>query len=150
MFKWQGRIDSEDGIEGLRWHQKVNELEVGEDNSLANSVTLVGFESDTVHSLINLKSKGNLTHPSDDVIRICMCCEKMFRETLCLSQNNYGDISLSRKKFQKIVIMVTESFITQNIFPTLYGHMFDTEPSHNHLVLQLCCETFHSKIDISK
>ncbi|MEC9275237.1 MAG: formimidoylglutamase, partial [Pseudomonadota bacterium] len=46
MFKWQGRIDSEDGIEGLRWHQKVNELEVGEDNSLANSVTLVGFESD--------------------------------------------------------------------------------------------------------
>ena len=46
MFKWQGRIDSEDGIEGLRWHQKVNELEVGEDNSLANAVTLVGFESD--------------------------------------------------------------------------------------------------------
>jgi|GEM_PF-5115292 len=34
MFKWQGRIDSEDGVEGLRWHQKVNELEVGEDNSL--------------------------------------------------------------------------------------------------------------------
>ena len=28
--------------------------------------------------------------------------------------------------------MVTER---QNIFPTLYEHLSDTEPSHNHLVL---------------
>lgn len=46
MFKWQGRIDNEDGAEGLRWHQKVNEIEVGEDSALANTITLVGFECD--------------------------------------------------------------------------------------------------------
>jgi len=58
MFKWQGRIDNEDGLEGLRWHQKVDEHAYRESGNLTsvnnsdkratidNTVTLVGFESD--------------------------------------------------------------------------------------------------------
>ena len=58
MFKWQGRIDNEDGLEGLRWHQKVDEHAYKESGNLTsvnnsdkratidNTVTLVGFESD--------------------------------------------------------------------------------------------------------
>ena len=46
MFEWEGRVDSEDGNEGLRWHQKVSEIEAGGETALADFVTLVGFESD--------------------------------------------------------------------------------------------------------
>ena len=96
---------------------------------------LFGSDSDAIHSLIKLKSKGHLIHPSDDVIEICVCCEKMFRESIGLSKCNNEDLSLGRKKFQKIVISVIECFIRKNIFAKLYEHMYDTEQSHNHLVL---------------
>ena len=96
---------------------------------------LFSSDSDAIHSLIKLKSKGHLIHPSDDVIEICVCCEKMFRESIGLSKCNNEDLSLGRKKFQKIVISVIECFIRKNIFAKLYEHMYDTEESHNHLVL---------------
>lgn len=51
MFKWQGRVDSEDGADGMRWHQKVSQN--GESTSQGlneaqseDTITLVGFESD--------------------------------------------------------------------------------------------------------
>ena len=65
MFEWQGRVDSEDGDKGLRWHQRVK-LDIRDDTSSnvdtsakadthqdltqagdANKhVSLVGFECD--------------------------------------------------------------------------------------------------------
>ena len=96
---------------------------------------LIGNDSGAIHSLIKLKSEGHLIHPSDDVIEICLCCEKMFRESVGLSVCNNADLSLGRKKFQKIVISVIENFMRKNIFAKLYEHMYDAETSHNHLVL---------------
>ena len=32
MFEWQGRVDSEDGDKGLRWHQRVK-LDINDDTS---------------------------------------------------------------------------------------------------------------------
>ena len=52
----------------------------------------------------------------------------MFRESIGLSKSNNADLSFGRKKFQKIVISVTECFIGKNIFAKLYEHMYDTEP----------------------
>ncbi|WP_100656540.1 formimidoylglutamase [Alteromonas flava] len=40
MFNWQGRVDSEDGDLGLRWHQKVQQKP---DPKIACSTALVGF-----------------------------------------------------------------------------------------------------------
>ena len=65
MFEWKGRVDSEDGDKGLRWHQRVK-LDINDDTSSnvdtsakadthqnltqagnANKhVSLVGFECD--------------------------------------------------------------------------------------------------------
>jgi len=35
-----------------------------------------------VHSLIDLKTKGGLICPSDDVIDVCITCEKLFRKNV--------------------------------------------------------------------
>ena len=62
---------------------------------------LIGSDSDPIHSLIRLKSKGHLIHPSDDVIEISLGCEKMFRESIGLSKSNNADLSLGRNKLNK-------------------------------------------------
>ena len=39
-------------------------------------------------SLINVKSKGYLIHPSDDVIEICQRCELLFRKSISFHENS--------------------------------------------------------------
>ena len=66
MFEWEGRVDSEDGNEGLRWHQKVSEIEAGDETALADSVTLVGFESDL--GVVCLRVLGQFQIPTTLVL----------------------------------------------------------------------------------
>ena len=99
---------------------------------------LTGYSNGTNQSLIRLKSKGYLIHPSDDVVEICLCCEKKFRKSFGQSCNNsLPDVSLGRKDFQKIIVSVLEYYNTKNVFSCLEGHMYETEPQKNHLVLHI-------------
>ena len=95
-----------------------------------------------VHNLITIKSKGNLIHPSNDVIEICQCCEKMFRKSVSFYGNR--DLSLGRKDFRKIIYSVLKYFSGKNIFSKLSEHMYDNEPLNNHLILlvKAICENY--------
>ena len=96
---------------------------------------LIGNDNSTIHSLVNLKNKGHLIHPSDDVIEICLSYEKLFRESSGQAEGSIADTALCKNNFQKIVISVAERFIRKKIFHKLQEHMFDTDPPHNHLLL---------------
>ena len=58
---------------------------------------LTAHDDDIKQSLIKMKNKGNLIHPSDDVIKICVQCEILFRKSISFNTNS--DISLGRKDF---------------------------------------------------
>ena len=81
------------------------------------------------HSLIKLKTKGNLIYPSDDVIDICVMCEKKMREIMSCTK------SLGKAIFHKLVISVLESFKDKQIFTKFTDHMYDSEPLENHIHL---------------
>ena len=74
-----------------------------------------------LHSLIRLKSKGSLIHPSDDVINICLCCEKKFRELVAIGSKGHA------KDMQKILISVLDYFTFKDIFSKSCKHMYETE-----------------------
>ena len=94
---------------------------------------LFGSDNSTLHSLIRLKSKGYLVHPSDDVIDICQCCEKLFQKSV--AGCSYKDISLGRKDFLKIVVSVLECYAFKKIFSDLSEHMYETDSIQNHMIL---------------
>ena len=85
-----------------------------------------------MYSLTNLKSKGCLIIPAQDVINICIICERLFRKNVTC-----GDGSLSRIASHKIVQSVMKHFLYKPCFENLSCHMFDTEPDMNHAVLLL-------------
>ena len=88
---------------------------------------------DATHALISVKSKGNLSFPSRDVV-ICLVCEKKFREKVLLySDQPYA--KLSRHALHNITTLVLSEFQRRSIVSSLAQHMLDSEPVTNHLVL---------------
>ena len=94
---------------------------------------LTGIDNSTLHSLIRLKSKGDLVHPSDDVINICMWCEKKFRESVAICTDAH--MELDKKGMQKIIISVLDYYTFKEIFSNSCKHMYETEAVNNHIVL---------------
>ena len=81
------------------------------------------------HSLIKLKTKGKLINPSDDVIDICVICEKILRETMACTK------SLIKTDFHKIVSSVLAVCKDKQIFNKFAYHMYDTNSFDNHVHL---------------
>lgn len=82
-------------------------------------------KNDFCYSLINIKDKGGLTYPSDDVVNICVTTEKY------LKANNF-------KNFNKtfIIINVLKTFINNNkIFDSIKYHNDQNGPLNNHVIL---------------
>jgi len=83
--------------------------------------------------LIKLKSKGSLIFPSEDVINVCITCEKFFRRNVSLSNT-----ALPRSaSVHAITQSVLESFVNKDCFKSLRQHMLECEPMDNHIVLLL-------------
>ena len=80
-------------------------------------------------SLIKLKTKGKLVFPSDDVIDICITCEKEIRQLMAMKKH------LGKADFPKLLISVLAKYRHKEIFSKLTRHMYDTEPLQNHLFL---------------
>ena len=70
--------------------------------------------------------------PAQDVINVCLICERYFRRSVTLD-----DGTLSRTSFHKIVQSVLKHFLYKPCFKNLSCHMFDSEPDKNHAVLLL-------------
>ena len=96
---------------------------------------LTGTDANTLHALIRLKSKGVLVHPSDDVINICVCCERKFRESVAVSTDSH--MELDKCIFQNKLTSVLDYFTFKEIFSKSCQHrpMYKTEAVYNHIVL---------------
>jgi hypothetical protein len=94
--------------------------------------SLSASEINPVHSLIVKKSKGGLINPSQDVVDICITCEKFFRSHVY----NVSSTNLSRIKSHRIVSSVLESYVNNSmVFASLSNHMLECSPLDNHLIL---------------
>jgi hypothetical protein len=93
---------------------------------------LTDSNNSDILSLINLKTKGGLIVPSQDVVQVCLTCEKFFRRNVTFSES-----SLSKKSIHDITQSVLNALQDKECFKCLYKHMFDCEPASNHLVLLL-------------
>lgn len=96
---------------------------------------LTGTDNSALHSLIRLKNRGPLIHPSDDVINICICCEKKFRESVAIGTDKQTEFDA--KGMKKILISVLEHFTFKDIFSSSCKHMYETEAESNHIILLL-------------
>lgn len=95
------------------------------------------------YGLIKIKNKGSLTYPSEDVINICMLCEKYIKITLQGSNKRY----LPKNSKTHITNKILEQYINKSIFTCLENHMYDTFATENHLV-ELIKAVSHKYIDI--
>lgn len=93
---------------------------------------LFGSNSDELFSLIALKSKGGLILPSKDVIKVCILCERYFRQNVSTSSSPLSHITIL-----EITQSVLSTFISKTCFQSLSEHMLECDPTSNHLVLLL-------------
>jgi hypothetical protein len=82
-------------------------------------------------SLIELKTRGGLVYPSNDVIDLCLTCEKFFRKCVYTS----GNSAISSVKCYEMVQSVLKSYINKDVFVSLAEHMLECEPLSNHVIL---------------
>lgn len=104
---------------------------------------IVNSNVSPVHSLINVKNKGGLCFPSEDVINISLTCEKIFRENVLCSKSE-GKNVLNRYDCHKIVHEVLKLYLDKAIFRNISSHMTDTEPNNNHIIflIKAIAETY--------
>ena len=82
-----------------------------------------------IHLLIKMKSKGFLIFPSQEVIDVCLSCEKYFRRNVAL------DSCPSNTSLHKLSQSVLQSFVNKCCFASLSAHMLECEPIDNHVIL---------------
>lgn len=110
---------------------------IKEVNCIVCQNALYGDENNFKQSLIFLKTRGGLCYPSESVVAVVKFSEKVFK-----SIKDFND----KKLVIKFRSLVLTEFIGSNVFSDIEGHMFDTVPTQNHVVLliQLIAETFLS------
>lgn len=95
---------------------------------------LTSTDNNANHNFINLKSKGGLITPSQDVIDVCLSAENQFRlhvATDCTTVRLHPII--------KLVHLVLNSFVHSNVFSSLTLHALECSPLHNHVCLLIKC-----------
>jgi hypothetical protein len=82
-------------------------------------------------SLIQLKSKGCLIYPSDDVIDICVTCEKIFRKSVLETNES----KLSNVASHRLIQSVLKVYQRKPILSCLNLHVLECDPLANHMLL---------------
>ena len=88
-------------------------------------------DNKALYSLIELKTKGGLICPSDDVFDVCLTCEKLFRKHVFESSGS----SLSKTTAHQIVQSVLKVFWQRPVFNSLTQHAYECDPTANHMLL---------------
>lgn len=106
-------------------------------------------EKDIPGSLIQLKSKGGLVTPSEDLIKVCLMAEKWFRGKFirigCLGRiaptTNLVDVNESTRE-------IVRNCISTSLFDSLNTHIFnDLESNHLiHLIKCICLKFFDIRL----
>lgn len=81
-----------------------------------------------LYSFIDLKNKKGLQYPSDDVIEICLKCEKVLK-------NEISVVGLSKVSIDYLKNLILREFVTANVFRNLVIHSFDQFALDNHRCL---------------
>jgi len=87
---------------------------------------LFGDKKDFMASLINVRDKGGLSYPSDNVILVALQTEKIMKS-----------YSYDTKPLNKMLIVTkTLSYFCNNhVFDSIYNHNSDNGPFSNHIIL---------------
>jgi hypothetical protein len=72
-----------------------------------------------IYSLIRLKSRGNLVTPSQDVIDICLQCEKYFRTHVSINNHVLSNVHL-----HELSSAVLKDFMFRESFTSISEHMY--------------------------
>ena len=89
-----------------------------------------------MNNSFNIKSKGYLTRPSNDVSTVFMMAEKKFKEIV---SSNYKILKPSSIKY--LVNAVLQLFLFSDIFSSLNLHAIECNPVNNHIFLLIKCIT---------
>lgn len=82
------------------------------------------------HKLINLKNKGGLCFPSEDVYKICLKSESALKIYMKENGHIFHDGAVSMLKLR-----IFRTFVTSHdIFPLLHNHSIEFHPTFNHRV----------------
>lgn len=86
----------------------------------------------------NKDGGGFLIYPSEDVINVCLKCEKYFREKLKTK------FDFDKNKFNKTILDIIRHIGLDNHFDSLVTHTYDQDPlnSHRYLIIKLIIETY--------
>lgn len=92
---------------------------------------LFGLKENLTASLIKVKNRRDLAYPSNDVVKICIVCEKFFRKEFFDQQNLYNI------KKEKVIQRIMAEFLQLSVFEKLQSHALDNHPLENHINLLL-------------
>lgn len=95
---------------------------------------LYGDKESYLGSLIDLKSRGRLKYPSDDVVEICYITEKIIRTEI-----NTGNMNLKK---ENISVRILKYFINRNVFSSMSMHDPNPIESHKYLLVKAVCNTY--------
>ena len=98
-------------------------------SALVNSFSLQDHSYSKSHrSLINIKNRGGLISPSDDVFHILSICEKTFKFLICGEDPHNLKINSDRNVKAKLIYIVNRSLFSSKPFKSLNSH--DVEKSN--------------------
>lgn len=100
--------------------------------------TLISTSRDTfLYSFIDLKNKSGLQYPSEDVIEICLKCERILKHEIIV-------VGIARISIDKIKNLILRQFVSSNIFSNLVTHSFDQNVLDNHrfLLIKIIIERY--------
>lgn len=83
-----------------------------------------------LYSFIDLKNKNGLEYPSDDLLEICIKCEKILKTEVHISNSIL---------LQPLSSKILKEFVNSRIFSNLVTHSFDQFALDNHRILLIKC-----------
>jgi len=77
-----------------------------------------------------MKSKGGLVFPSQDVVDVCLYCEKCFRRNVTATGSSLSSVSVC-----EITHLVLNAYASKNWFHSLNIHSLEGDPTADHIIL---------------
>lgn len=99
---------------------------------------IISESSTTETTLIDLKTRGGLIKPNDDVTELCRIAENVFRIQQYTFQSNSSNIT------KKFILKAFSQININKYFLKLSNHIYNQNPINNHLIqiIQLIFKTY--------
>ncbi|MXV38626.1 formimidoylglutamase [Flavobacteriaceae bacterium Ap0902] len=117
---WKGRVDLEDGVKGLRWHQLIQEFPNADESFIEKSVVFLGFSSD--EGVRRNKGRVGAANAPQVIREMLSGIPKMDSNVSALY--DYGDIEVTNNELETgrtEQIYVVEEILGKNTYPLVLG-----------------------------